>query len=180
MISWVSVFKKFAPIGLAVTLISCGPYWARPKKNGVMFDPGTAYVCIDLPVEQHPAAFRAVESWNRSLKQWKIFVPVHGKNEPCTYFVHEVFEHKIDDEHAMAWASKLGGNEIMMFEGHYEHDTNGILLHELGHALGAQHVYGTLMNPTWTKYHFDCPDEATVAQVAAWNRIDLETLSWCY
>ena len=147
-----------------------------------MFEPSTAYVCIDLPAEQRQEAFRAVDNWNLSLNQWKKFVAVDNRDRPgaCTYSVTEVFEHKIDDEHAMAWASRIGGSEIMMFKGHYEHDTAGILLHELGHVLGAQHVYGTLMNPTWSRYRFDCPDESTVAQVAAWNRVDLETLSWCY
>lgn len=74
----------------------------------------------------------------------------------------------------------VGGREISLVKGRYEQDVTGILLHEIGHALGAQHVPGTLMNPRWTPGEFTCPDATTVAQVAAWNKVDLGLLQWCW
>lgn len=164
------------------TLAACAPQWTRPAQNGSMSPPTTAYVCIDLPEKQLPGAFAAVEGWDHALKQWKRLVAVDARNggDACTYLVHEVTEVSEEDKHALAWASMLGGREISMRKGWYEHDTTGILLHELGHAFGAQHVPGTLMNATYWRHGFVCPDATTVAQVAAWNKVSLELLCWCY
>lgn len=84
------------------------------------------------------------------------------------------------NHHPLAETSMVGGFEIRMRKGWYEQDIPGILMHEMGHAFGAQHVDGTLMNPTWAPHRFVCPDKTTVAQVAAWWQINLDTLSYCY
>lgn len=162
-------------------VVGCGPEWTRPALNGSMSPPTQVTVCLDLPAEQLPAARLAVEGWDRALGQWKRLVAVdNGGSDECTYWVHEVAEANRNDDRALAWASMLGGHEISMKKGRYEHGTTGILLHELGHVLGAQHVPGTLMNATYWQHGFACPDATTVAQVAAWHRINLELLCWCY
>ena len=160
--------------------VACAPAWVHPAVNGSFYPPTKAYVCLDLPTEQLPAARAAVEGWDHALNQWKHLIAVDGKQETCTYWVHEVTEVLEEDKHALAWASSLGGREISMRKGWYEHDVTGILLHELGHAFGAQHVPGTLMNATYWRHGFICPDATTVAQVAAWNKVSLELLCWCY
>lgn len=165
---------------LGLTFVGCGPEWTHPQQNGSWTPPSTVYVCIDLPKEQQAAAKLAVDGWDHSLHQWKHLVAIEGRTADCTYWVHEVTEVNEDDKHALAWASMLGGHEISMRKGWYEHDTTGILLHELGHAFGAQHVPGTLMNATYWRHGFVCPDATTVAQVAAWNRVSLALLCWCY
>lgn len=174
-------------LGLALGLSSCAPEWTRPAQNGSFVPPGKVYVCVDLPEKQQAAAELAVAGWDRALHLWKRIVYVEGGSDaagllggPCTYWVHEVTEVNEEDEHILAWASALGGHEISMRKGWYEHDTTGILLHELGHAFGAQHVPGTLMNASWYRHGFTCPDVTTVAQVAAWNRINMAMLCWCY
>lgn len=179
--------RRFLSLAFAAALIAaCAPEWTRPAQNGSFVPPGKAYVCVDLPKEQQAAAKLAVDGWDHALRQWKHIVYVEGGSGSglldgsCTYWVHEVTEVSEEDKHALAWASMLGGHEISMRKGWYEHDTTGILLHELGHAFGAQHVPGTLMNATWYRHGFICPDATTVAQVAAWNRINLALLCWCY
>ena len=154
--------------------------WARPAINGTFDPPSNVYVCLDLPDAQLPGARVAVEAWNESLKQWKHIIPINGNQGACTYWVHEASKPVDSDSHALAWASRIGGNEISMRKGWYEIDVTGILLHELGHAFGAQHVAGTLMNAVHQYPGRTCPDIVTVAQVAAWNHIDLDLLSWCY
>ena len=167
-------------IAISMLSVACAPAWVHPAVNGSFYPPTKAYVCLDLPTEQLPAARAAVEGWDHALNQWKHLIAVDGKQETCTYWVHEVTEVLEEDKHALAWASSLGGREISMRKGWYEHDTTGILLHELGHAFGAQHVAGTLMNATYWKHGFICPDVTTVAQVAAFNHVNLGLLSWCY
>lgn len=134
-------------------------------------------MCVELPPAQLPAADAAIAKWSAALYRWKRLVPVHGRHEPCSFYVHEGTN---GPPNILARASVLGGKEITMYRGWYEFDTQGILLHELGHALGAQHVANSLMNPKWVKNLYVCPDLVTVVQVAAWNDVDLEQLSWCY
>ena len=159
-------------------LLSCTPTWSPPRIPANE-SPSKVFVCLDLPAPRVQAAAAAVELWDKSLSQWKHVVAVPGHVEPCTIWVHEVTEAYMDDEKAIAWVSTIGGHEISMRRGRYEHDVTGILLHELGHAFGAQHVPNTLMHPNWYPHAYVCPDATTVAQVAAWNKVNLSMLSWC-
>ncbi len=168
---------------LALTLISCaGVQWTQPTFVVPEQEAGHVYVCVDLPKEQWPGADEAVRQWDHALHQWKHVEAVNGGKpwlDTCTLWVHEVTTVSPQDEHALAWASVLGGFEISMRKGWYEQDVTGILMHEMGHAFGAQHVAGTLMNPKWFPHGFICPDATTVAQVAAWNQVNLDSLSYC-
>lgn len=157
---------------------ACAPSWVEPAVLINTNHLTSVYICVDLPNEQQESAKKAIDGWNQALHQWRVFEIIEGNSSSCDYFVHET-EKKPNDEHALAWAVSLGGHEIYMRKGLYEHDTTGILMHELGHILGAQHLPGTLMNPYWFKHGFICPDMSTVAQVAAWNKINLSLLSWC-
>lgn len=139
------------------------------------------YVCLNLPEKQHDAAKSAVLNWDAAIGNWKHLIPVAVSHDEswCNIYVHETYFSHNSNVLALAWASSIGGREIFMKQGRYEIDTQGILQHEIGHALGAQHVDGTLMNPTWDRGAFVCPDVTTVAQIAARHDINLETLSWC-
>lgn len=101
----------------------------------------------------------------------------------CTYIVSEVAsdDPTMEETHkdAAAWVSMIGGSHVYMRKGHYEHDVAGLVMHEIGHLLGAQHVPYTLMHQTWERLMFVCPDATTVAQVAAWNQVDIRLFSWC-
>lgn len=179
-------FTSLVALGLIAFVGSCGgPQWARPNLDVPDIEQGKIYVCLDLPKEQLPAAHEAVTQWDRALHQWKHVIAIDNQNPvdaDCKMWVHETSDAPEDDasnHHPMAWTSTLGGFEITLRKGWYEQDTTGILMHEMGHAFGAQHVPGTLMNPTWVPHMFVCPDVTTVAQVAAWNQINLEGLSYC-
>lgn len=165
---------------LVLGMLACGPAWRRPPNVANLDNPGKAYVCLELPADQMKAAEEAVQMWDKSLSNWKRFIPIaSGNDSSCAFWVHETMEDHPKEPTALAWASMIGGREIYMHIGRYEKDTRGILLHELGHALGAQHIAGTLMNSHWFPGAFVCPDVQTVSQVAAYHGINLETLSWC-
>jgi len=104
-------------------------------------------------------------------------VPIEGLKEPCNYYIHETTHST--SEQSIAWTSMIGGKEINLVIGKYENITRQLVLHELGHALGAQHVPGTLMNPSYSPVKYRCIDATTVAQVAAWNQVDIGILRWC-
>lgn len=165
----------------AILTLSCSPSWHKPPASlANLHDSGKAYVCLDLPDAQLKAAVEAVEMWDKAIGNWKHLVPVKAHNESyCGFWVHETTENHPKNPESLAWASRIGGREIFMKIGSYEKDTKGILQHELGHALGAQHVRGTLMNANWSPGAFVCPDVTTVSQISAFHGINLETLSWC-
>lgn len=150
-------------------------------QNGSDGQPGKMTVCLDLPQDQLPAAHEAVASWNDALSQWMNVIPIDGEDSSgCSVYVHQTRVPNPDEARALAWANRIGGRDISMYVGHYEQDVKGILLHELGHSFGAQHVEGTLMAAHWDPNGYRCPDKITVSQVAAWNHVNLELLKWCY
>lgn len=172
----------FVLVGVIV-IISCVPTWHTPRLQPT-FEPTTAYVCIDLPESQQKDAFEAVNAWDASLKRWRRFKPVEGKHSYCTINVAETMIPYALDAHALAWVSEIGSitsghGYVYMLKGSYERDTKGILMHEIGHILGAQHMQGSLMNAKHYPHLYKCPDNITVAQVAAWNKISIDLLSWC-
>jgi len=180
LFAW-SIFFSFVAI-----FFGCEPMWIGPQRidtwNGVQ----NAYVCLDLPANVLDEASSAVTSWDRSLRQWKRLIPVTGGagivdefEVGCSYVVAEVDKPNAGDPLAVGWVSRIGGRYIYLRKGYYEEAVEVIILHELGHALGAQHVAGTLMNPTYDTITQKCPDVTTVSQVAAFNGLDLATLSWC-
>ena len=166
--------------------MSCQPTWVGPARidtwNGVQ----TAYVCLNLPPGVLDEASEAVRKWDRSLRQWRRFIPVQSDGSilsefenGCSYLVSETNLPNPGDPLAVAWASRIGGKYVYLRKGYYENDVEVIVMHELGHSLGAQHVAGTLMNPTYQQINEKCPDVYTVSQVAAYNGLDMSTLSWC-
>lgn len=165
----------------ALTFVACGPTWRRPP--ALVDDPSLTWVaCLHVPFESRAAAHSAVEKWSLALGKWRRLraVDVVSDDDRCDLWIHVGEPPPDDDGVTLGWTSMQGGREITLVEGRHEHDVEGILLHELGHALGAQHLPGTLMDATWRPHAFICPDPATVAQVAAWHRVSLDLLSWCY
>jgi len=165
--------------------LGCQPVWVGPGRidtwNGVQ----TAYVCLNLPEETFEEASEAVKKWDRSLRQWKRMIPIQNDGsiiselDGCSYIISEVDRPHPGDPLAVAWASRIGGKYIYLRKGYYEDDVEVIVMHELGHSLGAQHIAGTLMNPTYEQINEKCPDVYTVSQVAAYNGLDMSVLSWC-
>jgi hypothetical protein len=159
----------------ALLLISCAPQWKPVQDTGSTVD--TARVCLNVPNPDSLAP--AIEIWNQALGSWRQLV-VAKPYETCAYTVSLVQTSDVcNSPISLACADVLGGHEVYLVSGRYEADPVNILTHELGHLFGAQHVDGTLMNPTYGG-RWTCPDVTTVVQVAAWYRISLVPLSWCY
>jgi len=174
--------RLFVTLLLPLMLLACGPAWVQSKvEDNSSIAPGRASVCLDLPKERKTSVLQAVEDWNKALGRWRGLSAFGESDHPsqCDYWVKETSKNYTDKPGACAWASMVGGHEIWLRKDHYEQDVHGIALHELGHALGAQHIPGTLMSATWDPRLFECPDELTVVQVGAWNQVDLDLLSWC-
>lgn len=59
-------------------------------------------------------------------------------------------------------------------------DMTGVMMHEIGHALGAGHdESGHLMAPVYNPANGCCIDRGSVAMVAQAQRLPLNQLNWC-
>lgn len=94
------------------------------------------------------------------------------------------------DNGALAFVNNLGRKAQFMVvfrdrlfgeKDHGHKDARKVLLHEFGHALGANHVNtDSLMFPYYGSGHqLDCVDKITAAQVATYWNLKLEKLNFC-
>lgn len=69
----------------------------------------------------------------------------------------------------LVWADRIGNRDL-----------NGILLHEMGHALGLGHdSRGQLMSAHYGASKQQCVDRAAVHALAAQRRLPFDELNWC-
>lgn len=84
----------------------------------------------------------------------------------------------------LAFVNRLGSSGHLMFvlgDRIGSKDLKSILLHEMGHLLGAQHVSArSLMYPSYGIYaNYRCIDKITVAQVSNYQHIPIEEMNYC-
>lgn len=147
------------------------PSWNQPTKETM---------CVDVARAQLPRVLEAIHAWDSAISNWKRLVPKIGKDlDLCDYVIVEVEPEESVSPMTLATTSSIRGRLIKLYRGRYEVDALSVVLHEIGHALGARHMSGTMMNPQIMYNIYKCPDAATVAQVAVANDLDPSTLSWC-
>lgn len=187
--SFTKLKRKFFPLSVMSFLIfisiffgSCTPHWIPfSYKNLNGEEPTTAKVCIDVSEKSFSKVSDAVKSWDNSIKSWKRLIPIRATKEnedECYYTIKEIAADKDTSQLVLAKAF-LGNNEIHLYAGRYEKDVVGIVLHEIGHLLGARHMHDTLMSATIFYGRYSCPDSPTVAQVAIVNAIEPTSFAWC-
>lgn len=147
--------------------------WEKPEQ---------VFLCTHIPEQQFFNAESATEQWNKAIGNWRHINIVRSEeafNISCDYQMYEVKESFDGLKTTLAWADKIGGDTIFLVRGRYESFPIGIMMHEIGHVLGAQHFGETLMHPQKDVIYYSCPDHVTVSQVAAWNHVNLAGLRWC-
>lgn len=161
---------KHPVLTLALLLASCAPTWTYAPQNAMARPP--IRVCLEAPDTSGELA-QAVHAWDKAIGNWRHMVVSHAGCDVV------IFEGQCTDGNPLACADGLGGTVVTLVPGKYEHDRTAILLHELGHILGAQHVEGTLMSSTYAG-HYTCPDIYTVLQVSSYQKANLTEFSWCF
>ena len=84
----------------------------------------------------------------------------------------------------LAFVFGIGTGNLMVVVGDHIglRDLKTIVMHEMGHLLGAYHVNArSLMSPKYGigKDEVDCIDKVTVAQVAGYQNLNLKELNYC-
>lgn len=168
-------------ISLFVVLLLCGfipactTQWTYAPQTAGVRPP--IHVCIQAPASNRDQMVLAIHAWDQAVGGWRHVVL---SDTACEIQVEETTQTTVcQTPNALACTTGLGEGTVYMIKGRYEGDPMGVLLHEIGHALGAQHLDGTLMSPDYHR-HYDCPDEETVLQVAAYQHVALTAMRWCY
>ena len=75
----------------------------------------------------------------------------------------------------------IGGNYVYLIRDRlWNESVKPVSMHEIGHALGAIHTDGGLMNPTFYPYMYQCIDQIALEEVAEYQRLPANKLNWCY
>ena len=80
----------------------------------------------------------------------------------------------------LAWANAIGGNYIYVVTDRLKEEWYvGVMLHEVGHLLGARHISGTLMEARYNWLHGRCVDYATLSQVGEHYHTSIINMNYC-
>ena len=81
----------------------------------------------------------------------------------------------------LAMVDSIGGNTLYLIRDRIPNDmVTGLVMHEMGHLLGARHLEGEdLMTPLYKADDYRCIDYLTVRQVAVAQHLPVENLNYC-
>jgi hypothetical protein len=107
-------------------------------------------------------------------KAW-IFLKIDSNNALVSFQDRTEFR-------AFAFVEKIGGNTMYVVRDRInDGNVRGLVMHEVGHLLGAEHRKGqdNLMNPFYYDYDTQCVDKLTLEQVAKYQHIPIDNMNYC-
>lgn len=138
----------------------------------------------------------AIQQWNYALngyaelrvidRQFDVNPMASTVRDRNSMLVHKINSHNlmVRDESVWYWTlgfvERIGARDIYLVRDRLENeDVPYVLLHELGHALGARHRSEGLMSPHYSKVRYRCIDKETMRQVARYNHWPADRLNYC-
>lgn len=92
-------------------------------------------------------------------------------------FVHDDPLHR---HFTLGFANAIGGNRVYLIRDRIQNEwVTGLMLHEMGHLLGAIHDGHDLMQPNYKWEDFRCIDSEALTQVANYQHIPAGRLNYC-
>jgi hypothetical protein len=161
-------------------------YTDKPAPASLSAGSRTLIVYVDRdfgPAERERIAL-ALEQWNHVLNGLVRFRASLLPPDPSDQTVAQIRRSgawivaKVDSRHPAAreraaLAMTVGGRFATR-------DLTAVMLHELGHVLGAGHdPHGHLMAPVYDRSNGHCIDRGAVAMVASAQHLPLNQLNWC-
>jgi hypothetical protein len=155
----------------------------------------TVYVDQDFAPAERERIALALRQWNHVLNGYLRFRAGLLPSDPSDQTVAQLrragawIVAKVDSSHpaarqrtalAMTVGGHGGGFVYVIADRFNMRDLTAVMLHELGHVLGAGHdPHGHLMAPVYDRSNGHCIDRGAVAMVAAAQHLPLGQLNWC-
>ncbi len=82
--------------------------------------------------------------------------------------------------YTLAWVNKIGGSQMWVVRDRLKNEwVEGVIMHEIGHMLGADHDQVYLMQPIYNWEDYRCVDYAALKRVAEYQHIPMSNLNYC-
>lgn len=194
--------KKILFLFLLILLCSC-----LPRHNFIVMNEGVRIVPIYLDEKwndsERDAIKLAIQNWNYSLNNEMVLkvmdehYKISSSPDPG-YLIIKISEKDLIVEAeeqfiSLAWTNGVGGNRIYLITDRliprrlFDNETpwdmqdiTEITMHELGHAMGAEHIkYDGLMADHYNKERYKCIDAVAVFGVAKYHHLHIPALKYC-
>jgi hypothetical protein len=155
----------------------------------------TIYVDRDFDPAERERIGLALQQWNHVLNGLVRFRAGLLPPDPSDQTLAQIRRSgawivaKVDSRHpaareraalAMTVGGRGGGFVYVIGDRFPPRDLTAVMLHELGHVLGAGHdPHGHLMAPVYDRSNGHCIDRGAVAMVASAQHLPLNQLNWC-
>jgi hypothetical protein len=156
------------------------------------------YVDQDFEPAERDRIVAALRQWNYALNGFLRFRATLLSEDPSDRELENIRRSggwiiaKVDHHHRAARAPAAlaltvgdlggpGGGFVYVIADRFRTaDLTAVMLHELGHVLGAGHdPHGHLMAPVYDRSNGHCIDRGAVAMVASAQHLPLSQLNWC-
>lgn len=200
--------RLFGIVIFVLGLISCatisGPmqfqYTHMPVQNIIFARQIPVYIDVGFGDEDKMSIDNALDKWNHALNGYIVFTVKSFTFDMGTSDINDAIRNhglmifKVDsitcnfipsqngvEFKTLAWADISSHDKIYVVRDRLSTQAIfPVMLHEIGHILGAVHSKEYLMHPVYTPQHYVCIDEDTIKQVAKFNNLPIEKLNYCY
>ena len=192
--------KKISAIIFFITIlilscISISPpkYTTNPPQKD--FAAQTIPIAIDINFSDFEKSEieNAIQEWNGALNNSLVLQVVSKQFDMDPEELasglnrNELFILKIDSnsylvpsEQTLAFTNDLGGNFMYIITDRiYFENLKEIVMHEMGHLLGADHDSSGLMMTHFDAFEFRCIDKKTMQQISLMHNLNFENLNYC-
>ena len=139
---------------------------------------------------------RAISSWNYAMNGYVNLEVVDNRFDVDKYVIDQSGKNwlfiKINSENVLipkqkddgyvtlAFVNNIGGEYLYVIRDRLTNDSvYGIMLHEIGHLMGAKHVGERLMYPHYNKATYQCIDYETMIAISEQWGISIDKLNYC-
>ena len=139
-------------------------------------------VCIDRTFDSEDKAtiISAIDEWDRTLNGSMVFTT---NDVSCNWTIikSEVELYNEQREPILAQANYVGGTTITVIRTKIrsEWQLKAIMLHEIGHLLGANHMDDSLMNSHYSIKLYPCIDQKTIQVISKYQGLSYSNYNFC-